>query len=208
VKGDAELIVKQVRKQFSIKTDRLRHYRNLVWDEIESFEAFSIEFIPHTKNTKDDSLAISALLLLPHPEFKNDTYRIEMIYKPRVPDNVNHWQVFNNDVQLKEFIECARDFSEIFFEGSEHDGKPIGEESIESGEVIQIQGNRIPKDLVSLEHLFGRKDDSALKMNIDSKGKKEEHDKINIGTEGDPKLISIGNTCSAREKGKLSKLLI
>ena len=76
VRGDVELIVKQEREKFSIKNDRLKHYRNLVWDEIELFETFSIEF-------------------------KSDTYRIEMIYRLKVPDNVNHWQVFNDDAQLK-----------------------------------------------------------------------------------------------------------
>lgn len=207
-KGDAELIVKQVRKQFSVKNDRLRHYRNLVWDEIESFEAFSIEFVPRAQNTKADSLAVSASLLLPHPEFKNNTYRIEVLYRPRVPDNINHWQVFNDDEQLKEFMACAGDFAKILFEGSEHGGKPIGEESTETGEVIQLQGNRIPKGLVSLEHLFGRKDDSTIKKDVGSNENKEEHDKINIGSEEDPKLISIGKTCSTREKKNLFELLI
>lgn len=46
VRGDAELIVKQVRGLFAIKNERLRHYRNHVWDEIEAFDAFSIEVIP------------------------------------------------------------------------------------------------------------------------------------------------------------------
>lgn len=168
---------------------------------------FSIEFIPRAQNTKADSLAVSASLLLPHPKFKSDTYRIEMIYRPRVPDNVNHWQVFNDDEQLKEFIACVGDFAENFFEGSEHSGKPIGEESTEEGEVIQLQGNRIPKGLVSLEHLFGRKDDSALKRDVDVGETKEEHDKINIGTDANPKMIAIGKTCSVGEKEKLTKLL-
>ena len=123
MKGDIELIVKQVRKKFSIKNDKLKHYRNSVWDEIESFEAFSIEFIPPSQHTQATSLVVSASFLLPHPEFKNDTYRIEMIYRPRVLDNVNHWQVFNDDSQLKEFIEYVGNFAETLFEGSNYDGK-------------------------------------------------------------------------------------
>ena len=76
VRGDAKLIMKQVKNQFFIKNDRLKYYRNLVWDEIEPFEAFYIEFIPCAQNTKADSLAISASLLLPHPEFKSDTFKL------------------------------------------------------------------------------------------------------------------------------------
>lgn len=34
VKGDAELIVRQVRNVYTVKNDRLRHYRNRVWDEL------------------------------------------------------------------------------------------------------------------------------------------------------------------------------
>ena len=59
-----------------------------------------------------------------------------MIYRPRVPDNVNIWQVFNDDTQLKEFIECAGNFVETFFEGSNHDNKLIGEELVEQGEIV------------------------------------------------------------------------
>ncbi|XP_057853362.1 uncharacterized protein LOC131063527 [Cryptomeria japonica] len=46
VKGDAELTVKQVRGLFNVKNERLSHYRNRVWDEIEGFDALSIEVIP------------------------------------------------------------------------------------------------------------------------------------------------------------------
>ena len=77
-----------------------------------------------------------------------------MIYRPRVPDNIKHLQVYNDDAQLKEFIECAGNFVETFFEGSNLDGKSIEEESVESGEIIQLKGNQIPKGLFSLEHLF------------------------------------------------------
>ncbi|XP_057860709.2 uncharacterized protein LOC131069358 [Cryptomeria japonica] len=34
VKGDAEMIVRHVRNVYSVKNDRLKHYRNKVWDEI------------------------------------------------------------------------------------------------------------------------------------------------------------------------------
>ena len=59
-----------------------------------------------------------------------------MIYRPRVAHNVNHWQVFNNDTQLKEFLECTGDFSEVFFKGSKYDGKMIREEPTNSRKII------------------------------------------------------------------------
>ena len=43
---------------------------------------------------------------------------------------------------------------------------------------------------------------------FDSKENKEGHDKINIGTEENPRLVTIGSTYSVEEKGKLVELLI
>ncbi|XP_059072874.1 uncharacterized protein LOC131873707 [Cryptomeria japonica] len=91
VGGDAELIVKQVRGLFVDKNERLRHYRNHVWDEIEAFDAFSIEAIPREFNSKADSLAVSVALLVPHPDFTTDTYRVELVYRPSVPNNYESW---------------------------------------------------------------------------------------------------------------------
>ncbi|XP_057845361.2 uncharacterized protein LOC131054782 [Cryptomeria japonica] len=91
VKGDVELIVKQVKGLFSVKNERLRHYRNRVWDEIEGFDVFFIEAIHRERNSKVDSLVVSASLLVPHPEFTNDTYQVELIYRPSVPDNSTFW---------------------------------------------------------------------------------------------------------------------
>lgn len=45
VKGDVELIVRQVRGLFNVNNERSRHYRSRVWDEIEGFDAFSIKAI-------------------------------------------------------------------------------------------------------------------------------------------------------------------
>ncbi|XP_059076746.1 uncharacterized protein LOC131876009 [Cryptomeria japonica] len=87
VRGDAELIVKQVRGLFAVKNERLRHYRNRVWDEIEAFDVFSIEAVPREFKSKDDSLVVSTALLVPHPDFTTDTYRVELIYRPSVPNN-------------------------------------------------------------------------------------------------------------------------
>ncbi|KAH9302499.1 hypothetical protein KI387_014082, partial [Taxus chinensis] len=76
--GDAELIVKQERNQFQVKNDHLRHYRNKVWDEIEAFDAFFLKSVPRKKNDKADSLVDSSSLMIPHLEFDQVKYTIEM----------------------------------------------------------------------------------------------------------------------------------
>ena len=49
--GDSDLIVSQVKNQFAAKNNRLRDYRNVVWDTIEMFDAFAIQAIPREENT-------------------------------------------------------------------------------------------------------------------------------------------------------------
>ena len=73
-RGDAELIVRQIRGKYSVKNCRLKNYWNRVWDEIEGLDAFSIKAIQRKLNTKVDSLAISASLLLPDSKFKDKKY--------------------------------------------------------------------------------------------------------------------------------------
>ncbi|KAH9322009.1 hypothetical protein KI387_016648, partial [Taxus chinensis] len=73
--------------------------------------------IPREHNEKDDSLVVSASLVTPHPSFGKDKVTIEMVFRPSVPDNVNHWQVFNDDNQILAFLEQRDNFNNLFFEG-------------------------------------------------------------------------------------------
>ncbi|XP_059066420.1 uncharacterized protein LOC131857730 [Cryptomeria japonica] len=159
-KGDAELIVKQARRLFSVKNERLKHYRNRVWDEIEDLDAFSIEAIPRELNSKVDSLAVSASLLVPHPKFVEDIYRVELIYRPNVPDNSDSWQVFENDKKINNFMQSVDMFFAMYFEGSDAECKEFSLERAKElpDGIMQLKGNKIPKGLVSLEHLFDRND--------------------------------------------------
>ncbi|KAH9331401.1 hypothetical protein KI387_003509, partial [Taxus chinensis] len=86
------LVVNQVKRIYQVKNERLRHYRNAVWDSIEEFDAFSIESIPRAQNDMADALAVSASLMLPHPGLKTNKYTIEVVFRPSVPNNSQHWQ--------------------------------------------------------------------------------------------------------------------
>jgi ribonuclease HI len=98
---DAELVVQQIRNAYQAKHPRLRSYRNEVWDLIDSFfSTFNISFIPREKNTMEDSLATSASnfnVPLP-PKF---IYDVEVKYRPSILDNVKHWKVFEDDLEVK-----------------------------------------------------------------------------------------------------------
>ena len=96
-----------------------------MWDEIEYFDAFSAFTIPCEQNSKADCLTVSASLLIPHPKFNRDVYTIEMIHRPSVPNNDQHWQVFDDDGKIIAFLKGRPSFSNLKFEGSHnHNGKP------------------------------------------------------------------------------------
>jgi ribonuclease HI len=50
VKGDSDLIVSQVNRNFFAKNPRLKQYRDVFWDSLKRFENFSIEAIPGRKS--------------------------------------------------------------------------------------------------------------------------------------------------------------
>jgi ribonuclease HI len=63
VRGDSNLIVSQVKKDFVAKNPRLKQYRNVVWDAIKNFDDFSIESIPRKINYMEDTLVVFASTL-------------------------------------------------------------------------------------------------------------------------------------------------
>lgn len=123
-----------------------------MWDEIEHFDAFSLFVIPREQNSKADCLAVSASLLIPHPEFNRDVYIVEMIHRPNVPNNDRHCQVFDDDGQIIAFLEGRPPFSDLKFEGSYNHNGTLGDDP----KVIQLEGNVIPRGLVTLESLFDK----------------------------------------------------
>jgi hypothetical protein len=156
--GDFELIVQQVRNAYRAKHPQLKSYKNEVWDLIDNFfSAFNISFVPREENTLVDSLAVSASMFripLP-PKIK---YDVEIRYRPSVPDNIKHWKVFEDDFEIKKFLESVDEFSALHIDqyiDPEGDPHPkVFLNKISTHHIIQLPSNHIPKGLVPLERLF------------------------------------------------------
>jgi hypothetical protein len=139
-----------------------------VWDLVDSFfSAFNISFIPRGENMMADSLATSTSNPL-QPKFK---YEVEVKYRPSITDNVKHWKVFEDDLEIKKFLEIVEEFLEMHI-----DEDSVSEESLDEGNflnkiaernIVQLPGNHIPRGLVPLERLFDG-NDVALKGEISS----------------------------------------
>jgi len=104
------LIIQQVRDIYRAKHPRLRSYRNEVWDLIDNFfSTFNITFIPREENTSVNSLAVSvSLFRIPLPPKIHG--EVEIRYRPSIPDNVKHWEVFEDDLEIKKFLQAVDEF--------------------------------------------------------------------------------------------------
>ena len=60
----------------------------------------------------DDSLVVSTSnFRVPLPPKLR--YDVEVRYRPSIPDNVKHWKVFEDDLEIKRFLETVDDFSAL-----------------------------------------------------------------------------------------------
>jgi len=81
-----------------------------------------------------------------------------MKYRPSLPDNVQHWKVFDDDNEINRFLQVIGEFSEMQID----QGNEALEESPKSqlrnffgkDSIVQLPSNHIPKGLIPLERLF------------------------------------------------------
>jgi hypothetical protein len=85
-------------------------------------------------------------------------YDVEVKYRPYIPNNVKHWKVFEDDLEIKRFIEAVEEFSSLHTDQDHDDIKcphaDIFLNKIADHKIIQLPSNHIPKGLVPLERLF------------------------------------------------------
>ena len=82
--------LKLVINQFVAKNDRLRGYRNVVWDAIEIFDAFSIKAVPREETTVAEALPVIACTFEILEYLKEKNCELEVLFRPSVPDNLDH----------------------------------------------------------------------------------------------------------------------
>ena len=77
--------------------------------------------IPREQNTIVDTLATSTSIFRIHI-YPNSKYEIEVKYRPSIQNNVKHWQVFEDDQQIKRFIEVTNEFSQTYIDEENQNG--------------------------------------------------------------------------------------
>ena len=61
------------------------------------FLAFNIKSVPRSQNFDADLLANTASRLIPPEGLSPQTFSIELMYRPSIPDNVTNWKLFDDD---------------------------------------------------------------------------------------------------------------
>ena len=67
--------------------------------------------VPHLENSEADKLAVAASTLEFTEELIEGNWKFEINFRPSVPNNMNHWQVFKDDKQIINFINNMKEFS-------------------------------------------------------------------------------------------------
>jgi hypothetical protein len=112
-----------------------------------------------------DSLATSASTFKASCGIKA-SYEIQVKNRPFVLNNIKHWQVFQDDREIKIFMECIEEFAYIQNDNEEDMIDPTEKlqfkDTLVDQKIIELNINHIAKGLVPLEILFDT-DDVYLK---------------------------------------------
>jgi ribonuclease HI len=110
IKGDLDLVIQQLQSKFACKSERLKSYKNAIWDSIEDLEALNLIAIPRELNSKADELAVAVSTLQLSHDLIKENISVEVIFRPSVPDNMDHWKFFDDDKQVIRFLTQIQKF--------------------------------------------------------------------------------------------------
>ena len=205
--GDADLIIQQVNRAFQAKHPRLKACRDEVWRLRNSFYDFCISYIPRAKNQLADSLAVSASLFIP-PKPPRLVYEVQMKYRPSLRDNVQHWKVFEDDDEIKRFLQVIDEFSEMQIdqenEALEESPQSQLRNKIGKDSIVQLLSNHIPKGLIHLERLFDQND---VPYKVAQKEDQSVVCKHDIGSLDQPRYINLSTHLSDAQNAEYCNLM-
>jgi len=129
-------------------------------------------------------------------------------YRPFIPNNVKNWNVFEDDLEIKMFLETVEDFSTLHIDQDHDDTQSphvdIFLNKIANHKIVQLPSNHIPKGLVPLERLF---DINDVVVKVKGSSKEADVTKWNLGTKEDPKYVNLSSSLSKEKRDEYVKLL-
>ena len=110
--GDSLLVIDQVKGVYEAKHPKTIAYINLVLELPEEFHEYTISLIPREQNHIANSLANSASVFK-IPLYPNKRYEIQVKHMTSILYNVKNCLVFENNHQIKRFLENEEEFVNI-----------------------------------------------------------------------------------------------
>jgi len=159
--------------------------------------------IPREQNNRADSLA-TAESNFKVPSETCIKYEVEIRNRPSIPNNIEHWQVFDDDKQIEIIMGLLEELVDMMCEEDNEGPEPIPPKllnQIGGREILLLKNNCIPKGLVPLERLFDNNDVAHEPKMEPNEGEVED---CNIGTKEEPKIIKISKNLSPTEKVSMS----
>ena len=149
---------------------------------LENFQEYSFIVKTRDQNLVVDSLVVFASLFI-IPAHSTERYEVEVRHRFAIPDNIIHWQVFEDDQQVKNFIELKEEF-----ESTQVDQQNMLAETKGNSEVLQLKNNSIPKGIIPLEKIFDQNDVfKSPRIQADD----EEVESCNLRTLAMPRMIKL-----------------
>ena len=151
----------------------MRAYRNEVWDMFGNyFTEHKIIVIPRIENMVVDSLDVAAGKFKTPIAGKRE-HKVDIVNRPSILDNSKYWQVFEDDMQIKIFLELSGEFVnnqidnkndnfENFQDDEQNEREQDGNKKLKNAlggdDIIQLKSNFIPRGSIPLEKLFDQND--------------------------------------------------
>jgi hypothetical protein len=202
-------MVRQVKNSIHCLSPHLKIYQIEVWNLMNKFFAFNINYIPRLNNFEADLLDNVASKLFPTEGLSPNAFFVELLFKPSILENITNWRVFDDDQKIIHFLHM-----EETFQGEVID-KGTNDENLRDFTVIpdprspksaSDMVNSIPKFVVMLEIFYDLHDKFIKSVNCKMNSSSLTHEKVNLGTKDNPQCINLGLGCSKQEKVAFIKL--
>jgi hypothetical protein len=211
--GDFELIINQVKGVYQTKHLWLPAYKNMALDLLGGFSKYDLTPIPREQNQITDALA-TLTSVFNIPTLPEKRYEIEVRHRLVIPNNIEHWQVFDHEKKVERFLLMSDEFAnmnidrEYYNDEDEdidtHSDGDTFQNQIAGRDIIQLNNNIILKGLVPLEKLF-YENDMAKNPKITTSA--EDVEDYNIGTEAELNMVKLSKTLSLEVKQDYINLL-
>jgi len=97
---------------FVTNDNRLRAYRHAAIEILNTLSESQLTKILRSHNLHAHNLAtFASTCKLPFEP--NHHFTAEIKHRPAVPDNINNWQVFEDDTQINNFLTLQEEFSSL-----------------------------------------------------------------------------------------------